>query len=538
MERVLPTSGPSFHRIDDMTGDVATTESSQAETLRSGVVVMLLVTVLQRGIGFARNLVICRYLSDEALGRWSLLLSFLLLAAPLIVFGLPGTFGRYVEVFRTRGHLPRFLRQIGGFCLVSALAALGLLALGHRYVGFALFHETGRSSLIFATLATLLVVTASNFVSELLVALRRARLLSGLQLASSLVFTIVAVPGVMFTPWAEWAVLGGFAAGAAITCAGGTIALVRLGAEGFGAGACERRVAPSFWLEVLPYAGWMWTTDLCSNLLDTVDRVMLVHLAAVPSPEALVGQYHASRVVPLLLVAIAGMLSAIILPHLVADQEREGTRRLTQRMHRIVAWSALGLTAAAACVLAIRRPLFDQLLAGRYDAGLAVLPVTLLYAVWFGLTLIVQTYLWCRNRARAVVVISAGALAANVALNAWWVPWFGLPGAVWATTLSILLALAATRYVCRQDGLEWTGASTWIWLLPISLLGGVPLTLVLLAAALVAFHRHGILEETFADLPWLARFLPAWNPCTPDAGPAGCGPSPTLPAEPSGGATP
>ena len=79
--------------------------------------------MLQRGVGFLRSILFCGMLTDDALGRWSLALSFLLLAAPLAVLGLPGSFGRYVEYYRRRGQLRTFLWRTSW--VTFAMAAVG-----------------------------------------------------------------------------------------------------------------------------------------------------------------------------------------------------------------------------------------------------------------------------------------------------------------------------------------------------------------------------------------------------------------------------
>ncbi len=66
-------------------------------------------TVAQRLIGFGRGVLFCRWLSPEQLGQWDVAFAFLNLAGPLVVLGLPGSFGRYVEHFRHRGQFRTFL---------------------------------------------------------------------------------------------------------------------------------------------------------------------------------------------------------------------------------------------------------------------------------------------------------------------------------------------------------------------------------------------------------------------------------------------
>ena len=67
----------------------------RAETLAASVIIILMMTVAQRLIGFGRGVMFCRWLSAEELGQWDVAMAFLNLAAPLAVLGLPGSFGRY-----------------------------------------------------------------------------------------------------------------------------------------------------------------------------------------------------------------------------------------------------------------------------------------------------------------------------------------------------------------------------------------------------------------------------------------------------------
>ncbi len=477
----------------------------RADTLAGGVFVMLAVTVLQRGIGFARNLVLCRVLDAGELGRWSLAFSFLLLTAPLIVFGLPGTFGRYVESYRRRGQLRDFLRRIGLVCCAATVTATLFMVAAHGRVSYWLFHDDGRTGLVITTAAALFIVTAANFVAELLMALRWARVLSILEFLNSLVFTAVAVGGVLLADAGAAAVLIGFASGAMVTLLGGTWVLLH---NAMHFDAADDLVEPQsgIWRTVLPFAGWMWVTNLCANLFDTADRFMLVHLSGLSDADAIVGQYHAGRVVPLMLVSIAGMLSGVVLPHLVADWEAGRSEQLAGRLNRMVEWSLIGFTACGVGILGSSGWLFGWLLGGKYDAGLSILPWTLVYSIWFGTMMLMQNYLWCLEQARAVVSVYIVGIVVNLGLNAWWIPLDGLNGAVWATTLSLAIGVVATQRACARHGFTWSHTNRWLWLLPVSLVAGPLVGAVFVAAALVVLHQRGVIAESLLVLPrWRSR---------------------------------
>src|SRR5688572_21563057 len=99
------------------------------DTLAASVVILLAANVVQRSVGFGRGILFCRWLSPDELGAWEMAYSFLLLAAPVVVLGLPGSFGRYLERFRQRGQLRTFLRRATIWTASLTLAAVVLITL-------------------------------------------------------------------------------------------------------------------------------------------------------------------------------------------------------------------------------------------------------------------------------------------------------------------------------------------------------------------------------------------------------------------------
>ncbi|MBU6172464.1 MAG: hypothetical protein KGQ60_01585, partial [Planctomycetes bacterium] len=86
----------------ELSPGVFSSTEAVTDSLISGLSFMLLANVIQRGFGFVRNLSFCRLLDEDGLGLWALASSFFILAAPLAVLGLPGTFGRLIESYRVQ----------------------------------------------------------------------------------------------------------------------------------------------------------------------------------------------------------------------------------------------------------------------------------------------------------------------------------------------------------------------------------------------------------------------------------------------------
>jgi len=65
-----------------------------SDTFSRSIVLIALLTVLQRGIGFLRSFYVCGELTPSQLGEWDLAFNFLKIVAPLAVLGIPGSFAR------------------------------------------------------------------------------------------------------------------------------------------------------------------------------------------------------------------------------------------------------------------------------------------------------------------------------------------------------------------------------------------------------------------------------------------------------------
>ena len=83
----------------------------ETDSIAKGIGFMAIANIAQRAIGFARNLAFCYFLNKAEVGLWALVSSFFVLAAPLAMLGLPGSFGRYVEMYRQRGQLRGFVTR-------------------------------------------------------------------------------------------------------------------------------------------------------------------------------------------------------------------------------------------------------------------------------------------------------------------------------------------------------------------------------------------------------------------------------------------
>lgn len=432
----------------------------QADTLAVSVVIMLIATVVQRSVGFGRSVIFCRWLTPEALGEWEMVYSFLMLAAPLAVLGVPGSFGRYAEHYRQRGHLKTFLHRAGAWTIACTIAALVLIEWFAPEFSELLFGRPDSAALVRGIGLCLSTVIMTHTLTALLAALRLYRIVSALNFVQSMLFAGISL-GLMWFDASISNIVVGYAVSSFIASVGALIwawpALIHLEP------AQDRLEHGQFWIKLLRFAFFVWISNLFSQLFAVVDRYMLVHCAGLSPAEALdqVGHYHSSRVIPLLLVSVAELLSGLIMPHLSHDWEAGRRDHVGRRLNTGVKLTSLGFLAAGACILAAAPFLFHTVLQGRYDEGLAVLPWTLAGCVWYGIYCIAQNYLWCAEKTRLATMPLGLGLIVNVILNLILLPTYGLHGAVLATALSTVLCLVTVLELSRRHGMQ-IDFGTWI----------------------------------------------------------------------------
>jgi O-antigen/teichoic acid export membrane protein len=217
------------------------------------------------------------------------------------------------------------------------------------------------------------------------------------------------------------------------------------------------------WWRVLPFTAWLMMINLLTSLFDLADRQMIVHCSA-GNALAEVGNYRSSRIVPLLLASVTAMIAAVATPHLTCDWEAGRRGRVSAQMNLLLKVLSAALTAGAVLVLAAAPLLFQFAFRGKYAGGLAVMPWTLVYCTWFGLTIVAQKYLWCAERTGLVGLALLLGLAVNVGLNLLLLPRLGLAGAVLATAAANFVALLAVVVISRRLGFR-VDFGTWVALL-------------------------------------------------------------------------
>ncbi len=456
------------------------------DSLAASIFVLLVVSVVQRSVGFGRGILFCRWLAPDELGQWDMAYSFLLLAAPLVVLGLPGSFGRYLERYRQRQQLRVFLSRAAAWTAAFTGAAVGIIALWTPSVSSLVFGRPDRKSLVMLMTGSLVSVILHHFLESLFAALRKFRIVSMMQFCQSLLFAVISL-GLLWS-WRQSAasIVIGYGAACLISAVGAILFTGRSLAEVASPGTTVTH--REFWPPLVRFAVWIWLTNLLCNLFAVVDRYMLLHYSGMDNDTALtqVGYYHSSRVVPLLLISLADMLAGIVMPYLSHDWERGDRQLVSDRLNLILKLTAIGMLAASVLILLGAPLLFHVAFEGRYNEGLSVLPWTLTYCVWYAILIIAQNYIWCAEKAKLGSLPLGIGLAANVVLNLILLPLWGLYGAVLATTTSTGLALGLLYWLNRREGMELHGGLLLLSFAPLALGGGAWLAATVLAVILIA----------------------------------------------------
>ncbi|TWU27298.1 lipopolysaccharide biosynthesis protein [Bythopirellula polymerisocia] len=436
------------------------------------MIILLLATIVQRSVGLGRGVLFCRWLTPETLGQWEMAYSFLLLFAPLAVLGIPGSYGRYLEHYRQRGLLSTFLRRTSIWTFVCSSIAIGLLIFLAPQFANLVFGSTDSVTTIYAIAACLAAVILHHTLTSLLTALRLFRVVSVMNFAQSLLFAILTLTFLVWYP-NVLSIVGGYGL-ACLAASVGAMVYIWPGCRS-SSEPIENLPHADFWGRLLRFAFFVWVTNLLSHLFAVVDRTMILHFGGMSAEVALeqVGHYHSSRIIPLLVVSFADLLSGLIMPHLSHDWELGNHQAVAKKINLAVKLTGLGMQAVGICVLLFAPFMFGTILEGRYSDGLAVLPWTLAGCVISGIYVIAQCYLWCAEHPRLAAVPLAIGLGVNVILNLALVPIWGLYGAVIATTLSTILCLATLHVLNGRYGMAVDRGTWLISMLPISLGFGV-----------------------------------------------------------------
>ena len=452
-------------------------------------------TIVQRAIGFFRGILFCRYMTDQELGQWSMVYSFLMLLAPLAVLGLPGSFGRFVEHYMQRGQLGTFIRRIANIsCVLTLLLAVTMYLFPAEYSQI-MFRSTNQEGIVNSMAFAIVMVASINFLSTLMESLRQVRLATVMRFVQGIGFAVFGISLLAFWQNAAAAATLGF--GLACFCGCVPAFWFVFKHQNALANTGEKLGHIEMWGRVAPFAAWLWASNLVWNMFEVADRYMLVHWSSTSAELAhgYVGQYHSGRVVPLLLVGVAVVLEGMLLPYMTVLWEKGKPEQAARQIAMTFKAVAVGFTMCAFAMICLSPLLFNVILNGKYDDGLAVLPLTLVYSIWFALFLIGQTYLWVAEQGKYIFFVTLFCLIINLVLNALLIPDFGLWGAVIATSTATFMCLVLVNFANRTVGCPVSRHCWLAGLFPLVIILPFPLMIAAICVGLVAAWKTGLIFD-------------------------------------------
>ena len=201
------------------------------------------------------------------------------------------------------------------------------------------------------------------------------------------------------------------------------------------------------------------------------------------------------------------MLGTMITPHLSHDWEQGLRDRVKTRLNVFLKLLAFSLCGGAALILLAAPLLFDWALSGKFNSGRDILPYTMTYCIWFGMTLVSQNYLLCAEKARLGSLTLLIGLVVNLSLNQILLPRYGLIGAVGATMTANLVALTLLSTFNRMLGFRLHRGTMLALAMPgLLCLGPWIVLAAMLAVGILALTTDWILSPAEREL-----LLDAWQ---------------------------
>jgi O-antigen/teichoic acid export membrane protein len=508
-------SAEADHPLPAEPGD-SRTSGLRTDTFSLSVVLLISVMLAQRGVGLVRNVLLCGMLTQEELGRWSLANNYLGWAAPFVVLGLPGSFGRLSEHFRHQGQLRQFLHQTALVSFGLMLVAVVVHALIPSWFAGLVYNNQDQVTLIPVLGLVLGAVITLNFFVEFLTSLRCNRVVSRMYLVQTLLFATSSVALLMVTTMREEAVVLAFGISSAIAAILGVVHVLR-----------ELRTLPpsnhtiprpsTMWRRIAALAAWLWIGNSVANLFDCTDQFLLKHYLDLPpeTVDAMIGQLYASRVLPIMIVSVAVLTGGCLLPYLIKDWESGHQDLAKERMNSVIKFCAIGFTAVAALTHIASPILFGWLLRGKYDHGLELMPWGFVQYSWFGLLAIANKYLICVDKPRIGILPLGVGLASAAALVTLLAPEWGLQGVVVAMTTANGIAFVTLLKMTAWCGMQWHRTALIAALIPLTMCLGGWASLAIIAVLVIGGWRNQWLftlaerqqfQEAFAKV--LARVKP------------------------------
>jgi O-antigen/teichoic acid export membrane protein len=506
----------------------AISSTKQTDTRRQirGSSLLLVGRFLSRGVTFAVQILIVRYLSKSDYGAFAYALSIVTLGTTVVTFGLDRAITRFVPIYHERGDYNKLFGTI--ILVMSTLLSLGLalilLFYGlQRFIAQSLISDQQALALLLILIFLAPIDALDTVLNGMFAVFSRPRAIffrkyvlgPGLKLAVVLLL-ILGHSGVRF-------LASGYLAAGALGVVIFSVILFRTLRDQNLFQHFNLRTIAVPWREVLSFTVPLLTSDLVYMVMNSVDAVLLEHFQGTVDVAAFRAVQPAARMNQIVLASF-GMLFMPVAARMFARNDREGINNLYWQN---AIWIAIMSFPIFAVTFSLAKPTTVLLYGARYQES-AIILALLSFGYYFnaalgqnGLTLKVY------GKLRYIVTLNISTAVANLAINLLLIPKYGALGAAIGTTFTLVL-----HNILKQSGLRLgTGIGLFdrryfrvyviitlsvLGLLLIQLLTSAPVYISVVLAGLasllvIRLNRHLLnVQQTFPELlrlPLIRRIL-------------------------------
>lgn len=185
-------------------------------------------------------------------------------------------------------------------------------------------------------------------------------------------------------------------------------------------------------------------TAVFSVIYTRIDQVMIKNMMDTSS----VGIYDAAVRLSEAWNFIPGIIASSLFPAII------NAKKISTQVYKRRLFALIGGLVCLALILAIPISIFSshiiRLLYGvPYAASAPVLSIYIWSGIWFSMSLVLHYFLVNENMPGVLFFSSLIAMLANIALNLYLIPLYGINGAAWATFLSYIVISLPVIYILR-----------------------------------------------------------------------------------------
>ncbi|NLW87713.1 MAG: hypothetical protein GXY38_12665 [Planctomycetes bacterium] len=513
----------------------------KASSMSGAVRVYVPATVLQRGLGLVRIVLLARLFDKVHLqgqySLWGLGLLLFSLLTPLLPLGANHGLARYVSLFETRGRLEDFYRRIRMPILGCVILLTAIAAAAHSPIASILFSSSSeqiehvvQTRIVLLAIANACVLALYVNMLGFLTGMRLYTLVSAIELFFSVFFTVAALAAVVAVPTAA-SLLTAHLVSVGVSLG---VGMIMLSAAVKAVESCRPKLSavsnrphviepademppqpvqdattPASDLEAQaelpPMRGAFLRIarfGIASMFSNTVWMAMTYLSFWLVSrhyggDSAQAGMYwfffQISQPVSLLATAAWNSISAHVAKHWESGLRLQAIRSL-EVAFKAVALATLVLTA----LIYLLSPWWVLVVSPVWRDGLDLLPGLLMFFQATGNLGILYLVAWLHERPGVTLLAVLGGAAAITALAQWWLSAYGLAGAAWAAGIGMFvgsLVVAVPYLLSRRQRLH---VSSYVCLVsPAVLVLAIPWGATAVAAAVALVVAAAIFT------PWL-----------------------------------